>query len=164
MRSKREYRQASKETYKRFCEELPELKLTYSEYVNIIYKFNYTFRDYLLETGERAKLPWGAGDFAISKHLPMRVKHNPHTGEELVGLPVDWKKTKLHGKKIYHLNRHTEGYKFRVKWFMTTARFRWSEVWTFKPCRMTSRLINHYILQDPANQHKYKEWELVKNS
>lgn len=162
MRSAREYRQASKATYNRFVEENPSINITYTEYQNIIYAFNYAFRDYLLETGEKAKLPWGIGNFAISKRIPIREKTNPKTGEPVISLPVDWKKTRELGYKVYHLNTHTEGYKFRVKWFISSARFKMCEIWTFKPNRITSRLINHYIRKDPPSQHRYQEWHLLE--
>jgi len=160
MRSKRDYRQASKDTYKRWKKANPEIEITYLQFQNIIYAFNYAFRDYLLETGERAKLPWGIGDFAIQKTRPRKFKTNVR-GEEVIGLPVDWKKSKELGKKVYHLNRHTDGFKFSVKWFIPTARFKYSDIWMFKPNRITSRLINHYIKKDPSNQHKYQEWHLI---
>lgn len=162
MRRKIEYRQASKETYKRWCKEHPEVRITFSEYVNIIYTFNYAFRDYLFETAEKAKLPWGIGDFVVSKYKKKKKKINPKTGEEIISLPIDWKKTKESGKIIYHLNRHTEGYRFRVKWFIDSARFRWSEIWTFRPSRDSSRLLNHYIKKDPNVQYLYGEWEYRK--
>jgi hypothetical protein len=154
-----EYSQTSRSTYKLFCKEHKELKLSYLEFVNIIYTFNYGFRDYLLETGMKGKLPWGIGDFAISKRRP-KQKKILEDGYELICLPVDWKKTREHGKKIYHLNTHSEGFKFRIKWFHNSVRFIFSEIWNFKPSRVTSRLIKHYITQ--GHQHRYYEWDSVR--
>lgn len=162
MRIKIEYRQAGKATYKRWCKAHPEIKITFAEYENIIYAFNYAFRDYLLETAEKGKLPWGLGDFVISKYKKKKVKINPKTGEDIISLPIDWKKTNEAGKIVYHLNRHTEGYRFRVKWFISSARFLSSDIWSFKPSRSTSRLINHYIKKDPHRHQVYGEWESVK--
>ncbi len=162
MRVKVDYSQASRKTYERFKLECPEIDVTFDEYVKIIYAFNYAFRDYLLETGEKAKLPFGVGDFAISKHPPTKIKKNPKTGEDMIGLKVDWKKTRELGHKVYHLNRHTDGMSLHVKWFLNSSRFRFSEIWSFKPSRVTSRLINHYIKQSPEAHHKYRQWDLVK--
>src|SRR5688572_14449779 len=99
MRQAREYRQASKENWKRFSEEFPEIKLSYLEWSNIIYSFNYNIRDYCLETGNKIKLPWGFGDIAISKRRRKKKVTLPN-GEERINLAIDWKKTKLLGKKI----------------------------------------------------------------
>lgn len=161
-RTRREYRQASRETYRRWKDANPKEDLTYVEFQQIVYAFNYAFRDYLLETGERAKLPWGIGDFAISKKKRRVYKINAETGKEMIVLPVDWKKTRELGYKVHHLNRHTDGMVFKVKWFISTARFKMPVIWAFKPNRITSRLITHYIKKDPKNQYKYQEWHLVE--
>ncbi len=160
MRIKYDYRQASKSTYLRWKKHHPNVELSFSQFEQIIFTFNSLFRDYLLETGERAKLPWGMGDFAIAKKRPKQTKISK-SGKEYVGLPIDWKKTKAMGHYVYHLNAHTEGFKFRIKWFISTGRFRLAEVWSFKPSRASSRLVNHYIKKDPKNQYKYQEWHLV---
>lgn len=158
-RSKVDYSQTSKSTYKQFCEEYPEISISYLEFINIIYSFNYAFRDYLLETGMKGKLPWGIGDFAVSKRKPYRHK-KLKDGREVLNMPIDWKKSREKGKRIYHFNAHTEGFKFRIKWFKKSPRFIYSEIWNFKPSRITSRLIKHYIEQ--GHQHRYYEWDSVK--
>lgn len=158
-RSRVDFSLTSKSTYKLFKQENPDINISYLEYVNIIYSFNYAFRDYLMETGMKGKLPWGIGDFAVSKRRPKKIKIMPD-GSEKMNLPVDWAKSRNTGKRIYHFNFHTEGYKFRIKWFPKKARFEYSELFVFKPSRITSRLIKHYI--DMGYQDKYYEWDLVK--
>lgn len=157
MRVKCSYRQASKENYKKWCEDNPSLNIDYIQWQNIIYTFNYNFRDHLLETGEKGKLPWGIGDFAVTKYKPKKVKMVE--GKEVVSLPVDWLLTKKLGYKVYHLNRHTEGWKFKWQWFQKSARFVNSEIFTFKPARITSRILHHYLIQ-PQQHHIYTEWSL----
>lgn len=156
-----QYRTGSKETYRRFCEENPKNTLSYNEWCNIVYTFSYNFRDYLLETGAKDKLPHGLGAFAISKKQSKRTVIIPETGEEKIGLPVDWAKTKKAGKYIYHFNFHTDGFRFKLKWFMYSARFFKADIWNFKPSRITSRMITHYLKEDSSYQHKYKEWHLL---
>lgn len=155
------YRTASRETYKRFCEENHSIKLSYNEWCNILYTFIYNFRDHMLNTGERAKLLHGIGDFAVSKKKPKRIVTDRETGEEHVNLPIDWPKSRKAGKHIYHMNYHTEGFKFKWRWFVETARFFKHDIWVFRPSRISSRLIAHYIKQDPSVQYKYKEWHLL---
>lgn len=157
MRISVEYKSASKETFKRFKEKNPDIKITYTLWANIIYNFNYAFRDMLFESGSKCKLPYGFGDFAVMKYKPKKFIISPINGEEYVNLPIDWIKSKAAGKRIYHMNYHTEGFRFKLKWFITSARFYKSIIWSFKPSRVTSRLITHYISQ--GYQDKYLEWK-----
>lgn len=150
---------ASKENYSLFCKENPKITLSFTEWSNIIYSFNYGLRDYVLETGEIAKFPWGLGEFAISKKQSRRFVTDP-TGVERINLPIDWVKTKKAGKYIYNMNHHTNGFRFKWKWFSYSARFKYHKMWVFKPSRVSSRLITHYISQNYAS--KYKEWDAVK--
>jgi hypothetical protein len=157
MRIKIDWRSASKENYNSFCKKHPSIKLTFDQWRNIIYSFNDAFKEYILETGERAKLPFGFGEFAINKKKRRKIKGVD--GKEFVNLPIDWKKTREKGKRIYNFNFHTEGFFFGWMWFKTTARFKHSQLWYFKPSRNTSRLLSHYINADDKYQHLYHEWK-----
>jgi nucleoid DNA-binding protein len=157
MRVKIDWRSASKENYKLFCKKYPSIKLTYDEWRNIIYSFNEDFKNYILETGERAKLPFGFGEFSINKKKRRKMKGID--GKEFINLPVDWKKTKEKGKIIYNFNFHTEGFFFGWVWFKSTTRLKNVDLWYFKPSRTTSRLLSHYIKTDDKYQHLYKEWK-----
>lgn len=156
MRAKYEYRSTSKEVFSRFRQKHPEINISYTEWCNILYSFNYGFRDYCLETGKKAKFPYGIGEFCITKFKPKKTKEID--GIEHINLNVDWKRTKERGFKIYHMNNHTEGFDFRWLWVRRSPRFVESSVWNFKPSRVSSRLINHYIKQ--GYQNKYQEWKL----
>jgi nucleoid DNA-binding protein len=157
MRVKIDWRSASKENYNSFCKKHPSIKLTFDQWRNIVYSFNDAFKEYILETGEKAKLPFGFGEFAINKKKRKKIK-DIH-GKEFVNLPIDWKKTKEKGKRIYNFNFHTEGFFFGWVWFKSTARFRQSPLWYFKPSRNTSRLLSHYLNADDKYQHLYHEWK-----
>lgn len=157
MRVAVEWRSASKENYKLFRKKHPSIKLTYVEWENIIYSFSDAFREHLLETGNKERLPLGMGEFSIIKKKRKRMITKD--GVEHINLPIDWQKTKEKGKIIYNFNYHTEGFFFGWHWFRNTARFKHSNLWYFKPLRVSSRLINHYIKVDPKYQHIYKEWQ-----
>jgi hypothetical protein len=157
MRVKVDYRSASKDNYKRFCAENSSVKITYNEWLEIIYSFNEEFRDYILETGNKEKLPFGLGPFAITKKK-RRTKIVTPDGKEYVNLPIDWKKTKEKGKVIYNFNFHTEGYFFGWLWFKKQARMKFPTLWRFKPSRVSSRMIKHYLDLNKEQQHRYKHW------
>lgn len=158
MRVKVDYRTGSVEAYKDFCTKNPEFKLTYSEWSQIIYGFNEDFRNYILETGDMAKLPYGLGPFSINKKKRRTKKRSPN-GQEFMNLPVDWVKTREKGKIIYNFNFHTDGYFFGWLWDKKQARFKHADFWRFKPSRTSSRMIAHYIKIDKKYQHLYREWK-----
>ena len=157
MRVKIDWRSSSKENYSNFCKKHPSIKITFDEWKNIVYSFNESFKNYILETGERARLPFGFGEFSINKKKRKKMKVN--NGKEFVNLPIDWQKTKAKGKVIYNFNYHTEGYFFGWMWFKERARIKHLDFWYFKPSRTTSRLLAHYINTDEKYQHIYSEWK-----
>jgi nucleoid DNA-binding protein len=157
-RVKVDWRSASKENYNEFCKKHIDIKLTFDEWRNIIYAFNEAFRDYILETGEKIKLPFGFGEFSINKKKRRKMKGAD--GKEFINLPIDWQKTKEKGKVIYNFNYHTEGFFFGWHWFKRSARFKHSDLWYFKASRTTSRLITHYINADDKYQHVYCQWTI----
>jgi nucleoid DNA-binding protein len=157
MRVKVDWRSASKDNYNLFCKNYPEIKISYDQWRNIIYTFNELFKQHILETGEKIKMPYGFGDFSINKKKRRKKRG---VNDEFINLPVDWKKTKEKGKIIYNFNYHTEGYFFGWLWFKKTARFKNSNFWNFKPSRVTSRLLSHYLKTDEKYQHIYNEWKI----
>lgn len=156
MRTKIEWRSASKENYQNFCRKNPDIKLTFDEWKDIIYRFNEAFRNYILETGYKERLPYGFGEFSITKKIRRKKKG---LKDEFVNLAVDWKRTKERGKITYNFNYHTEGYFFGWLWFKETARLKGTQFWYFKASRITSRMIAHYINADEKYQHLYQEWK-----
>lgn len=160
MRVKVGFRTASRECYNKFCENYPDIHLTFRQWGDIIYAFNYGFRDYLLETGDRCKMPWGLGDFAISKKK-RKDRYTCKDGHQFLIMPIDWKKTREKGKRVFNFNLHTDGWGFRWKWFNQTARVKYADIWYFKPSRVSSRLIKHYVTQGDIYQNKYQEWDLL---
>jgi nucleoid DNA-binding protein len=157
MRVKIEWRSSSRENYNAFCKKYPDIKVSFDEWKNIVYTFNESFKNYILETGERAKLPFGFGEFSINKKKRRKIKGVD--GKEFVNLPIDWQRTKQRGKVIYNFNYHTEGYFFGWVWFKETARLKHTDLWYFKPTRTTSRILSHYIKTDNKYQHIYREWK-----
>jgi len=158
-RVKVEYRTGSKDVYNKFCTKYPDAGLSYTKWREIIDTFNDLFREYILETGEKGKMPWGIGVFAVSKKKTKKTKK--HDGKEYVNLPIDWQKTKKAGRKIYNFNTHTDGFRFRWYIFPRESRFQHPDIWNFKPSRVSSRKIAEY-LKIPQQQELYKQWQRRK--
>jgi|SRR6478609_8396613 len=157
MRVAVEWRSVSRVNYKDFCKKNPTIKVDFDTWKEIIYEYNQTFAEYILETGEKEKLPFGFGEFSIVKKKRVKIKTDPKTGRDFINLPIDWKKTKEKGKVIYQMNYHTEGFFFGWHWFKKTTRLKYPTLWYFKPSRLSSRLIAHYLRVDDKYQHIYKE-------
>lgn len=163
MRTAIEWRSAGRDNYKDFCRRHPSVSLTYDEWKSIVYEFNESFKEYILETGDKVKFPFGFGEFSINKKK--RKKYKTFIGKdgethEIVGLPIDWQKTREKGKYIYNFNYHTEGFSFGWRWFKNTARLKNTDLWYFKASRATSRLLNHYLKVNDKYQHIYREWSV----
>lgn len=158
MRTAVDWSSTSRYNYNNFCKKYPSIKIPFEEWKKIIYCFNEEFKEYILQTGERAKLPQGFGEFAINKKKRKKLIIDKE-GKEHINLPIDWKRTKEEGKKIYNFNYHSEGNFFGWQWFKDTARFKHLEMWWFKPSRTTSRLLAHYIKSDEKYQHLYQCWK-----
>lgn len=156
-RVKVDWRSSSKDNYKNFCKKNPSIQISFDDWRNIIYSYNEYFKNYILETGDKARLPLGFGEFSINKKKRKKIK--TINGVDMVNLPIDWQKSKEKGKRIYNFNYHTEGYFFGWIWFKETTRIRLVDLWYFKPTRTTSRLLSHYIKTDDKYQHIYREWK-----
>lgn len=157
MRSKVAWRSASRANYIDFCKTHPEINISVHEWRNIIYGYSDWFRNYILETGNKAKLPAGLGEFSILKVKKKATKIVD--GKLITNMPVNWVESKKHKKIIYNLNFDTEGFLFKWIWFRRTSMIRLPSVWFFRPLRTTSRLLAHYLRVDPKYQHMYKEWQ-----
>jgi len=53
-------------------------------------------------------MPYGLGLIQVVKYRPKNFTDK--------SLSVDYKASKEYNKKIYHLNEHSDGYKFRLYW------------------------------------------------
>ena len=86
--------------------EAPEVP--YSRFKRILDKFNEVVRDSILERSEGFKMPLGLGYVCIGKYKPKLYNSK--------SLSVDYKSSAEEGKRIYHLNEHSGGYKYRLYW------------------------------------------------
>lgn len=57
--------------------------------------------------GKTLQFPFGEGRILIEKKKPNKYKGNRY---------VDWEKTMQLGKRVYHLNEHSGGYNYFIRW------------------------------------------------
>ena len=83
-------------------------KIDYNTYKYIVNCFYDLFLNALFEDSKLIKLPYGLGSVCIVKYKPKTLTQK--------SLSVDYKASAEYGKKIYHLNEHSDGYKYRLYW------------------------------------------------
>lgn len=96
-----------RDIYKSYNEENPD-KLTYSQFKAISDEMCKLILEALQDRSEGFKMPCGLGYLQIGKYKPKELSSK--------SLSIDYKASKEYDKKIYHLNEHSNGYKFRLYW------------------------------------------------
>lgn len=129
-----------KEIYTYYLTEVGSNDLYFVEqdiYCNIIYDFYKSIVEAILKENVEFKMPYGIGEFRVHK---TKIKLN-----RLNVLSVDWVNTVEHGKYIYHLNEHTNGFKYFFHWIKKKKKiknlFYYKLVMTRENKRLLARLI-----------------------
>ena len=84
------------------------IEVDYSLYKRILDEMCKVILEYIFERSEGFKMPYGLGFIQVGKYRPKTM-----TGKSL---SVDYKTSKEYDKRIYHLNEHSDGYKYRLYW------------------------------------------------
>ena len=92
-----------RDMYKTMAAEIP-----YKLYTAILHTMCQIILEHVLERSEGFKMPYGLGFIQVGKYLPKQLTPK--------SLSIDYKATREYGKKIYHLNEHSDGYKYRLYW------------------------------------------------
>jgi hypothetical protein len=140
--------------YKKYCKDQNIEPVDYRMYKKVLTTSNQILSEKVLD-GKRIKLPFGLSDVFINKY-----KQEVKNQDGKVNLPIDWKRTKEFGKKIYHLNKHTDGFIFKWFWAKGDAKFKFKDLWSFKAVRKNTRAINNKIKQ--GEELNYKEYQNPK--
>jgi len=85
-----------------------DVDIQYARYKRILDEFNKVVKDEVLERSQPFKMPYGLGLICIVKYKPK--------GYTDKSLSVDYKTSNDENKRIYHLNEHSNGYKYRLYW------------------------------------------------
>ena len=84
------------------------VEVDYSLYKRVLDEMCNVILEHIFMRSEGFKMPYGLGFIQVGKYLPKHYDAN--------SLSVDYKASKDLDKKIYHLNEHSEGYKYRLYW------------------------------------------------
>jgi hypothetical protein len=94
--------------YDMYNAEYMRVDVPYRLYNDVLSAFNTIILSKLFSGSEELIMPYGLGSIYIVKYKP---KHYDSRS-----LSVDFHLTKVYGKTIYHLNEHSDGYKYRLYW------------------------------------------------
>lgn len=94
--------------YLKFIGESKRLNIPYHKFRLILNHYFKYLRDQILYQSRTVKLPYRMGYVSIIKQKPKRYDGN--------SLRIDYNATNKYGKVIYHLNEHSNGYKYRFYW------------------------------------------------
>lgn len=84
------------------------VEIDYSLYTRVLEEMCKVILEHVLERSEGFKMPYGLGFIQIGKYRPKSLSAK--------SLSVDYKASLEYGKRIYHLNEHSGGYKYRMYW------------------------------------------------
>ena len=84
------------------------VEVDYRLYKRVLDEMCKIILDHVLMRSEGFKMPYGLGFIQIGKYRPKNLNDQ--------SLSVDYKSSKEYSKRIFHLNEHSDGYKYRLYW------------------------------------------------
>lgn len=94
-------------TFRDMYKTLP-IELDYFTYTRILDEMCNVILQHIFNRSEGFKMPYGLGFIQIGKYKPKTFTAK--------SLSIDYKASKEYNKHIYHLNEHSDGYKYRLYW------------------------------------------------
>tara|TARA_R110000744_G_scaffold324921_1_gene430745 strand:- start:339 stop:803 length:465 start_codon:yes stop_codon:yes gene_type:complete len=135
----------SDEAYKYYTQNtIKELQVDKKTYRKICDEFNKLIIDEILIDSSEIRLPYRLGT--------LRIKKSKMKYDDKNKLKIDWAASKKTGKRIYHLNDHTGGYKYRFYW--TKGIVKNITAYSFIPTRTNTRRLAS-ILKDKERELDY---------
>ena len=119
------------------------VEVDYGLYKRILDEMCTVILDYIFERSEGFKMPYGLGFIQICKYKPKSLTAQ--------SLSVDYKASKEYDKRIYHLNEHSDGYKYRLYWSKIPRTFPDRYKYTLGFVRQNKRKLAQLIF----NKHDY---------
>lgn len=129
--------------------------LSCTKYNSIVGEFNTAVLDLIVLEHYEFKMPRRLGYLRIRKSKPP-LKILPDGKLDTKRLVVDWASTKkmwkddplTHGKVVYHMNTHTDGYVFKWHWDKITSNAYNIKAYSFRVVRTAKRKLAK-VAKDP---------------
>ena len=117
---------------------IPELVLPYKKWREILVDLNKAIMNNIIDEAQTIRMGCNIGRLRIRKHK-MSFK-------DVNNLRIDWEKTKKTGVKVYHLNEHRNGYRYRFYW--VKGRIEGGTMYSFIPTRENKRRLAKVLKTD----------------
>lgn len=138
--------------------------VSYLKFARILQETNEAMMEAMMKENMTLKLPYRLGEVSIKKYKSKTENEDGSMNKRK--LSVDWKETKelwaededAREKKIliYHLNKHTLGYKYMWHWYRGISNVRNVRLYRFYPLRRWKRGLAA-ILLNPLNKIDFYE-------
>ena len=132
-----------KDAYKHYTADLPEtspFNVEYNLYRQICEAFNKQICKYILKEAGEFHLPYRLGSIRIKKTKMDYSNKNM--------MRPDWKRTKELGKTVYHLNDHTDGFRYRWAWNKSNVVTVGKKLYSFYATRTNKRELARLLKDD----------------
>ena len=94
-------------TFRDMYNKMP-IEVDYELYKRVLDEMCKVILEHVFNRSEGFKMPYGLGMIQVGKYKPKNYDDK--------SLSVDYKASKEYNKRIYHLNEHSDGYKYRLYW------------------------------------------------
>lgn len=121
-----------RDSFKSFKEDFEESTVDYKTYANVIKSFNQRVMEKILFEAFEFEMPYRLGSLRIRKK-------KTHFKEKT--MKIDWAKTRELGKRVYHMNEHTNYFNYRFYWKKQHATFINKKMYSFTATRDNKRLL-----------------------
>lgn len=119
------------------------INVPYVEYKRVLSVMCRIILQHIFEGSDGFKMPYGLGFIQIGKYKPKTFN--------LKSLSVDYKSSKEFNKCVYHLNEHSDGYKYRLYWSKIPYTFKERYLYSLNLVRANKRRLAQLIF----NRHDY---------
>lgn len=123
--------------YKQFTVDNPELDVEYKLYRALLEDMFKLMSEDILMRSKELKMPYNLGTIQVIKYKPKNYNSK--------SLSVDFVNTNKYGKTIYHLNDHSNGYKYRFYWSKLVSKIKNKTKYGLVMTRANKRLLASLI-------------------
>jgi hypothetical protein len=147
----------SREMFKLFKEEHPQVNIDSKKYKEVIEALNLYYLNHILETGNVVILPHGLGKIMIQKNK-RRLRPTKDGKSTYLKAPVNWKETQKQGKIIYYLNENTDGFTYRYLWFKKGAYINHNSIWCMIMTMQAKKMLKNRVdCEEKDYKNLYRE-------
>lgn len=147
----------SREMFKLFKEQHPQINIDSKKYKEIIEALNLYYLDHMLETGNIVVLPYGMGKMMIQKNK-RKLRPTKDGKSTYLKAPVNWKETQKQGKIVYYLNESTDGYTYRYLWLKNGSYINHNSIWCMVMTMQAKKMLKNRVdCQERDYKNLYRE-------